>query len=81
MGSRDTRPSGYWFGEDVERNDHDVMGSTTSPTFAWKYGEETRKFLARVACLLTETGIEGLPNMGKMCYPLNREFLRQATFE
>jgi hypothetical protein len=35
------------------------MGSTT-PAFAWMYGEgeEARKFLARVACPLTETGIE-----------------------
>ena len=62
----------------MEGNGHDVMGSTT-PAIAWKYGEETRKFLARVACLLTETGIEVLHNMGKNCYPLDREVLRQAT--
>ena len=78
MGWRDTILRGYQFGEDVEGNDHDVMGSIT-PAVAWMYGEEARKFLARMACLLTETGIEVLPNMGQKCYPLDREFLRQAT--
>jgi hypothetical protein len=52
---------------------------STAPAFAWKYGEETRKFLARVACLHAETGIEDLPNMGKKYYPLDREVLRKAT--
>ena len=64
----------------MEGNGHDVMGSTT-PTVTWKYGGQTRKFLARVASLLTETGIEVLPNMGKKCNPLDREVLRQATGE
>ena len=64
----------------MEWNGHGVMGNTT-PEFAWKYGEEKRKFLARVACLLTEAGIEGPPNMGQNFYPLDREVLRQATLE
>ena len=61
-------------------NGHDVLGSIT-PAVAWMYGEEARKFLARMACLLTETGIESLLNMGQKCYPLDREFLRQVTSE
>ena len=64
----------------MEGNVHDLMGSTT-PAFAWKYGEETRKFLARVACFQAETGIEGRPNIGQKCYPLDREVLRQVTLD
>jgi hypothetical protein len=38
-------------------------------------------FLARMACFLTETVIEVLPNMGQKCYPLDRNVLRQATLD